>query len=365
LERDAATPAVAALAASYLLPLAVVAPWAGVLVDRAPLRRILVGSDLARAATVFAMSRAESVPLLCVLLFALQSFGCFFNPAQSAAVARLVAPDRLLAANALTAQAAHGSKIAGPALAGFLVGAFGAAACFLADVASFVISALLLLVLPVLRPRSRGRTARDFRGELREGIRQVACPGTARSVVIRVVVSTAALGTWLAVFPAAARDRLGAGARETGMLLSALGAGAVMGAALVVPAARAAGARRVLEAAPWAVAAALAAASFASGWWSAAATSVLLGATIAIVFVPAITLLQREAPAQALGRVIGIATAAAGLAQAGGAGIAGLASRTWDPLLIVRAVAGVLALAAAGLLFQHRRAARETVAANR
>jgi len=85
IEWQASATRIALLAVAYIVPLALVAPFAGVFVDRWELRRILIASDLARAALVTAMTFAPNHAMLCVLLFLHQSCGCFFNPACKAA----------------------------------------------------------------------------------------------------------------------------------------------------------------------------------------------------------------------------------------------------------------------------------------
>src|SRR5262245_57331629 len=207
LHGGAGAPAIAALAVAYLAPLVVVMPVAGACVDRWPLRRILVGSDLLRAAVAAAFVWTDSLAGQCALLFALQALGCFFNPAQAAAMTRVVPRASLVAANALVTQAGHAAKIVGPALAGLIVATWGAGSAFRIDAASFVISALWLATLPHLpalgavAPRAR-RLA-----DVSAGLRFIAADVSVRATLIGALAAAAGLGVWLACFAVLARDR--------------------------------------------------------------------------------------------------------------------------------------------------------------
>ena len=130
------------LAIAYLLPFAVIAPLAGVFVDRWELRRLLIVSDLLRAGIVCLMAFANDLAILCGLLFLHQSVSTFFNPAQHAAIPRLVTREDILPANALSTQASHATKILGPGIGGILVATLGTRGCLLLDAATFLISAL-------------------------------------------------------------------------------------------------------------------------------------------------------------------------------------------------------------------------------
>ena len=89
------------LAISYLLPFALIAPLAGVFVDRWELRRLMIASDLLRAGIVCLMAFANDLAVLCGLLFLHQSVSTFFNPAQHAAIPRLVAREDILVASSM------------------------------------------------------------------------------------------------------------------------------------------------------------------------------------------------------------------------------------------------------------------------
>ncbi len=120
---------------------ALAGPWAGALGDRVDRRRLMIGSDLAAAATFVAIAFAHSLPLLVVLAGLSALAEAPFGPASQALLVMLVPEDRRTWATATRASSASAGMLLGGALGGFAVAAFGGTASFLANAASFVVSA--------------------------------------------------------------------------------------------------------------------------------------------------------------------------------------------------------------------------------
>ncbi len=161
----------AAVAVSRALVGLVVAPFTGVLADRLPRRLSLVGSDLARAGLVLCYLLAPNIPVLLALMVVKVSVSTLFGPAEMAQIRQTVPEDKLLQANALSEFASQATKIVGPALGGLLVAIAGVYVTFVADAASFVVSAAILATLR-LSPVSAGdREPSTFRSDAAAGLR--------------------------------------------------------------------------------------------------------------------------------------------------------------------------------------------------
>ncbi len=119
-------------------------PWAGALGDRLDRRLVLIGSDLAAAATFIGIAFAHSLPLLVVLAGLSALAESPFSASSQALLAMLVPEDRRTWATATRASSYSAGQLLGGALGGFLVAAFGGATAFLLNAASFVISAALI-----------------------------------------------------------------------------------------------------------------------------------------------------------------------------------------------------------------------------
>jgi hypothetical protein len=366
LDRGAGPVATSLLGLAYVLPLALVGPAAGVVVDRSPPRRVLVASDLLRAMLVLGMAATRSLPALAVLLFAHQCVGRFFDPAQQAVLPRLAGGSRLLAANALVHGAGHAAKLAGPAVAGVLVAAFGARACFVADAASFALSGAALATLPALAPAApRGGLAwSGLRADLRRGLAALWGTAAVRDAAARAAFVMMALGGYVAVLPVHARDRLGAGAAATGALLSVLGAGALAGALASPAVGRRFPAPDVMRCGSLVVAAGLAALAVARAPVVAGAGTFLVGLGAACVLVPAHAVLQRATPPALLGRVAASAVAAIGLLQAASMAVAGLVGARGSIPVWLTAASAALAATTVVEVVAHRSPARPASAAD-
>ena len=140
------------IALSYLflarfLPLFVLSPVAGVLADRFDRRRIMVLSDVLRGVTVlgFLLVRDPGDIWLFYLLTIVQfSLSALFTPARGAALANVVPPHELVAANALDSLTWSTMLALGAFLGGVVAALFGAEAAFVADAASFGLSAVFI-----------------------------------------------------------------------------------------------------------------------------------------------------------------------------------------------------------------------------
>src|SRR5437588_6452319 len=103
---------------AYMLPFALVGPLAGVFVDRWNVKRVMIASDLTRAVLVLLAVVATDVRQICVIFAILGTFASFFGPAQTVTVRTLVPTEKLLAANAMMAQAFYTVRLISPILAG-------------------------------------------------------------------------------------------------------------------------------------------------------------------------------------------------------------------------------------------------------
>lgn len=161
--------------ATGLIPRVLIGPVIGVLVDRLPKRLTLVTTDFIRAAlmaslTILTMLHLVPAWSLLVFSFVLSAMATLFSPAYVVSQKVVVGSDGLLQANSLQQISTNISQIAGPALAGLIIGSFGLGASFLIDTFTFVVSAIsLLLVRFEEPPQSTGdlsamSIARDIRG---------------------------------------------------------------------------------------------------------------------------------------------------------------------------------------------------------
>jgi MFS family permease len=161
--------------------------------------------------------------------FLAASLGAFDQPARSSAVPRLVPPERLPAAIALSQLNFQTAAVVGPAIGGVVIATAGLPAAYAVDVLSFGASILALARIAPLPPL--GQVARPGLAAVREGLRFAASR--------RVILATFAIdldamifGMPTSVFPILALNTFHAGPAGVGLLTAAPAAGAFLGALL-------------------------------------------------------------------------------------------------------------------------------------
>jgi MFS family permease len=190
------TAAVAATAIAIALPQLLFGLLAGVLADRWSSRRVMVVSDLLRAALVLgflAVTTAEGLWLLFLLAFAHSAVGAFFNPARAALLPEILPAERLLGANSLIEMSRVVAGVAGVGAAGVLAGVGGdLRLVFVVDAATFLLSAALIARMSGL-PARRAASGTAWH-ELVEGLRLVFGSPALRGVVLAAAVAMFGLG---------------------------------------------------------------------------------------------------------------------------------------------------------------------------
>jgi predicted MFS family arabinose efflux permease len=158
----------------------------------------------------------------------------FFNPASTALMPAVVAPERLQQANGLRATALSAGEILGPLAAGVIVASNGAGWAVAIDAATFAISAALLF-----RLRDVGVPAREsgsFLDDLKEGWWDFRSRRWLWTLIASVAIGNTVWGAWSALGPVVADRDLG-GAAAWGSVLAALGVGALVGSVIATRAA--------------------------------------------------------------------------------------------------------------------------------
>jgi len=221
-----------ATAARYL-PVLLLTPYAGLLVDRMGKRSILVATasllallSLLQAALVLT-HRIDMTTVFGVALL----FGCLSaldNPARQAFIPEMVSRSLIRNAVTINSTMVNVGRALGPLVAAVLVTTVGIGWCFLVNAGSFgaVLVALLTMQRSALYPVERVVAAR---GQLIEGFRYaVTVPD-----IIGPVAMMALIGTFTYEFevslPLFAKVSLGGGATSYSWLLGAFGAGSVAG----------------------------------------------------------------------------------------------------------------------------------------
>ncbi|CAG6394306.1 Major Facilitator Superfamily protein [Actinacidiphila cocklensis] len=213
--------------------------FGGVLADRLNARALMIGSDLVRVgtqSTAAVLFLTHSVRLWEVLVIALVNGTCAatFQPGVASTVVR-VAHD-VQGANAVIRTAESAAGLAGPALAGVLVGFSSAGVVFAVHAATYLTSGLCLILLRLAPAPPREAAASGgttFRADLHEGWREFRARTWMWAVILVWMVYTlCVMGPYIPLAAGQIVTEHGAGAY--GLVNSALGAGTAAGALLAM-----------------------------------------------------------------------------------------------------------------------------------
>jgi len=219
------------------LPILLFGPVAGVFVDRWDRRWTMIVSDLLRAGLVLfciLVREPGQIWIYWVVGFLMSTAGVFFSPAKNAVIPLLVGEEELLPANALSQTTQTLALIAGSAAAGFAIGLWGARAAFAADSASFLLSALVLLVIHIPRvaeESSGGLSA--LAGQFREGLSFIAHSRTVLTLLAVVGIFQLGMGAVNVLWVPFLDRYFGVGPQGIGIVDSSQGVGMLIGGALV------------------------------------------------------------------------------------------------------------------------------------
>ena len=343
--------AVSLIQAAGTLPIFLLAIPAGVLSDILDRRRFLIGVQLLLAAVSLSLMLLSASGLMTVTsLVALTFIGgigaALMGPTWQAIVPELVPQKDVKSAVALNSLGINIARSIGPAAGGLLLAAFGAALTYGADVASYVvvIAALLWWKRPA---RADDALAEDFTGAFRAGLRYVRASREVHVVLLRAAIFFAFASAVWALLPLVARNLLGGDAGFYGILLGAVGIGAIAGA-LVMPKLRAhLDSDGLMLAAALVTAAVMGLLSLAPPRWLALPALLLLGGAWILALTTLNGTMQAILPNWVRGRALAVyLTVFNGAMTAGSLSWGTLAEGLGVPATLLASAAGLVVVAA-------------------
>jgi Major Facilitator Superfamily/Cyclic nucleotide-binding domain len=360
--RQGGTEAVALALLARMLPAGLAAPYTAMLVDRHSRRSVLVWTSVIRTLALggAAAAAAAATPLGVVLLFAavFTIANTAHRPAQAALMPLLArTPAELAAANVCWTAIEYAGFLSGSVVAGVLVGLIDLDLAFAACAATFAVTTVLVSGLPADRRPPPVEEATGAFAELAEGLRTVWEHREIRLLVGLFTVDAVIQGVFDVLVVIAAIELLGLGESGAGWLNAAWGVGGVLGG---VAAFALLGRGRL--AAGLSVGMAVSGLTFAVvGAWPEAGVAIpmliLMGVGFAVVETALLTLTQRLAPDDVLGRVFGVEEGI----EVGGQALGSVLAAALVGLLGVDGamIAAGLVLPAAALLTARRVASSE------
>ncbi|HZE09108.1 MAG TPA: MFS transporter [Gemmatimonadaceae bacterium] len=291
------------------IPTLLLAPFAGVLVDRWNRHRILLATQVLSmlqsvALAVLTLAGIITVVDILVLQVVQGMINAFDTPARQAFVVEMVS-DRadLPNAIALNSSMVNASRIIGPSIGGIMIALFGEGWCFAVDAVSYlaVIASLLAMRLEKLPLRSATSKMLD---ELRTGFGYVRkFPPIRDSLLLIALVGTMGM-PYTVLMPAIAANVLHGGPHTLGYLMTASGCGALAGAFYLASRRTVLGLGRVMVLSTGAFGAGLIAFSLSRVLWLSLLLLPVVGGGMMVEMASTNTILQTIVEDQMRGRVM-------------------------------------------------------------
>jgi MFS family permease len=226
--------AVAGLVAAEIVPVLLLGPVAGVVIDRFSRKGVLIASDLGRAALVLSLVWPQGTGHAYLVAAGLAAGNTFFNPTVQAVIPELTTEEQRLAANSVAWSTGRLVQILASAVAGGLIALVGTDAAFALNAASFALSALLLAQLVI--PPHAGQLGsgsrlglRDYVADARAGLVYATRDRFVSRLLLVQSLASLAVGATGALLVVLSERHLGLAPAGFAWLIGAIGAGALLG----------------------------------------------------------------------------------------------------------------------------------------
>jgi MFS family permease len=297
------------------MPTFLLAPIAGVLIDRWNRHRVLVATQVlamlqSALLAVFSLTGTITVWHVVVLGSFQGLINAFDTPARQSFVVEMVeSRDDLPNAIALNSSMVNGARLIGPSIGGVLIAAVGEGWCFAADAASYIAVIASLLAMRI-SPRPRRTAQAHVLVELRDGLRYIAGVVPIRSILLLLAFVSFTGIPYMVLMPIFAGQILHGGPHTLGLLTASSGAGAVTGVLWLASRRGIMGLQRVICLAGGAFGAGLVAFGFSRSIWLSVPLLLVTGAGMMVQMAASNTLLQTLVEDDKRGRVMSFYTMA-------------------------------------------------------
>jgi MFS family permease len=298
------------VAAMGSAPMMLSSVWGGSLADRYPKRSILVATQAAQMICAFVLAAGVwagfATPLFIIVIAALNGVAMGFDmPARQAFTVEMTSREDLLNAISLNSSIVNGARVVGPSVAGLLIGWVGVAMCFFLNGVTFiaVIAGFLMMRLP---PFQRPAHALSVGEHAWNGIVYTMNHQRVRTILLLFLAVGVFGWSYAVLMPAFARDVLNRGANGYGILMSASGTGAFIGALVVATYGHLFTPRALALGGIWVFSIALFALSLSRNFYVALPCLLVAGFGMLLFFSTSNTVLQTIVPDEMRGRVMGV-----------------------------------------------------------
>jgi MFS family permease len=292
------------------VPAFLLAPFAGIFVDRWDKHRLLVVTQALSMLQSFSLAALTltgriTIPWLLWLNVVEGFINAFDMPCRQAFVVSMIEDKADLGnAIALNSSMVNAARLLGPSIGALVIAAAGEGWCFFIDGSSFVAVLIALLLMHVRREAHVGKPRAHPMVELREGVRYAFGFAPIRMVITLLAVSSLVGVPYTVLMPVFAAKILHGGPNMLGLLMTSSGCGALLGAMWLATRKSVLGLGRVIPAAAGLFGAALCALALARTPAAAVLCLVLSGFGFMLQMAASNTILQTVVDDDKRGRVM-------------------------------------------------------------
>ena len=222
---------------TFALPMTVVAPFAGALADRFSRKNLIIFSQIGSALFTLLLGTLDFIGV--VNFWHIMLIGIFNGslmsinmPSRQAIISDIVPDSKLINAISLNFSSMNLTRIAGPALAGFLILLFDTSGVFFVIAVIYVFAAITIGMVHYA-PNRKIKTGKNVGEDVLEGIRYVFRIPSLRGLFVMSFIPVIFGFSFMALIPAWAREALAIESDGLGILLMLMGIGATIGTLLL------------------------------------------------------------------------------------------------------------------------------------
>ncbi|HCE76965.1 MAG TPA: hypothetical protein DEP04_10100, partial [Dehalococcoidia bacterium] len=222
---------------TFALPMTVVAPFAGALADRFSRKNLIIFSQIGSALFTLLLGTLDFIGV--VNFWHIMLIGIFNGslmsinmPSRQAIISDIVPDSKLMNAISLNFSSMNLTRIAGPALAGFLILLFDTSGVFFIIAVIYVFAAITIGMVHYA-PNRKIKTGKNVGEDVLEGIRYVFRIPSLRGLFVMSFIPVIFGFSFMALIPAWAREALAIESDGLGILLMLMGIGATIGTLLL------------------------------------------------------------------------------------------------------------------------------------
>jgi len=226
--------AVAVLVAAEVVPVLLLGPVAGVVIDRFNRKSILIGADILRAILALSLVWPQGTWHVYIVAAGMATGNTFFNPTVQAVIPSLTTEAQRLAANSVSWSTGRLVQILASAVSGGLIAITGTDAAFVLNAITFLMSALLIfrLAIHVHAGQVGDEAKRGFNrylSDAREGFQYAIRDRLISSLLVVQALASFAVGATGAMLVILSERHLGLTPSGFAWLIGAIGFGALLG----------------------------------------------------------------------------------------------------------------------------------------